>query len=101
MNRVTAAFDKMKTQIEERVRSGQTTREAVDRCSRSLDITVGEFCQLQELKSHAMGTLLSEEEAMTVYRALGESPETFNQQPVHIKAVLTKLFSELLQARRI
>ena len=56
---------------------------------------------LVELPSPWAGTVaaLFVEEGQTVYVLLGETPSVFNRQPVEVKAVLTGLFRELLQAR--
>jgi hypothetical protein len=97
-NRITAAIDKLKKVIPERIAAGQTTQEAVNVLCDSLDMGLEEYAKLQELKSLASTTgLLSVEEAMTVYGFLGESIETFNKQPVEVKSVLTQMFGELLE----
>ena len=99
-NRITDAVARMSAQIAERLRAGQTTPDAVTRCDRSLDMAIDEYCAFQDMKSHAhMSGGLSLDEAQTLYGYLGETPETFNRQPVHVKAVLTQVFQELLSAR--
>ena len=99
-NRITDAVARMSAQIAERLRAGQTTPDAVTRCGESLDMAIDEYCAFQDLKSYAhMAGDLSLEEAQTLYGYLGETPETFNRQPVHVKAVLTQVFQELLSTR--
>jgi hypothetical protein len=96
-NRITAAIDKLKKVIPQRIADGQTTQEAVDALHGSLDMGFEEYAKFQELKSLASTTgVLSVAEAMTVYGFLGESIETFNGQPVEVKSVLTQVFKELL-----
>jgi len=97
MNRVTAAYKKMEDQIQQRLADGVTTEQAVAETSENLNMSIGEYCRFQEAKSHAVASgKLSTDEGMTIYNSLGESVETFNGQPVHVKAVLTKIFMELL-----
>ena len=100
VNRISAAFAKQERTIAERLRSGLTDQIAIDRTNRALDMDTQEYCTFQDLKSgaHLDGTL-SIAEAQTVYACLGETPETFNRQPVHVKAVLTQVFQDLLSAR--
>ncbi len=61
---------------------------------------LAEYAKFQNLKSLAVAQgLLTPEEAQSVYLCLGESVQTFNDQPVHVKSVLTSLFAELLTAQ--
>ncbi len=94
MNRITSAFNQMAAQVA----SKNLAPERLAAISKSFDMDLNEYCQFQTRKTLAVGNKLSLEEAQTVYACLGESLETFNGQPVHIKAVLTKLFGELLAA---
>ena len=97
MNRILVAVGRMKKQIESRIANGLTTAEAVEKTHKNLDISFEEYCKFQELKSIAtVNGILTMDEAQTVYRYLGVMPETFNKQPVEVKAVLTQLFSELI-----
>jgi len=99
MNRVAAAYQKMEEQIQKRIADGVTTEQAVAKTNESLNMSINEYCKFQEAKSLAVASgKLSADEGMTIYNSLGESVETFNGQPVHVKAVLTKIFSELLTA---
>ena len=67
---------------------------------KALDMDVEEFCKFQDLKSLAVASgKLTLEEGQTVYGYLGNTPDVFNKQHVEVKAVLTGLFSELLQWR--
>lgn len=96
MNRVEAAIQRM----EKHVTSGNHTPEKLEQTSKSLDMQLDEYVRFQELKSLAFAEgKLTEDEAMTIYGYLGNSLETFNRQPVAVKAVLTKIFSELLSKR--
>ena len=98
-NRIVDAIEHKKLQIADRIASGQTTQKKVDETCIAFNMDFEEYCKFQELKSGAMGILLTTEEAMTVYGYLGNTQETFNGQPVEVKAVLTQLFAELLRYR--
>lgn len=98
MNRVTAAIQRAKARLEQRLASGETTPEQVKDLQKRLDMNVGEYCRFQELKSLAyMNGRLSLDEAQTIYGFLGETTEHFNGQPVEVKSVLTMIFGELLE----
>ena len=96
-NRITAAIARLKARIPERIASGLTTQADVDKLHGTLDMDLEEYVKFQELKSLASqnGDLTSDE-AQTVYGYLGETLETFNNQPVEVKSVLIQLFKELL-----
>ncbi len=99
-NRITAAFEAKRVEIANRLKTGLATKAGVAKAASDLDMDVEEFCMFQELKTLAVGTgLLTADEGMTVYAALGTVPTVFNAQPVWVKAVLTGLFRELLAAR--
>ena len=73
------------------------TNRTVDEVCKTLDMEFDEYARFQTLKSLAVADgSLTTEEGMTIYAALGEQPNTFNKQPVHIKVVLTNFFKELL-----
>ena len=99
-NRILAAFDRMQKQIAQRIKDGITTQSAVDKMDRALDMDFLEYVKFQEMKTLAyLEKSLSFDEAQSVYACLGETVETFNNQPVHVKAVLTQLFKELLEKK--
>ncbi len=99
-NRIEAKYKKMKEQIEKRIEDGLTTIEKAEKCGCELDMELQEYCKFQELKSLAVASrILTLEEGMTIYTSLGETVETFNSQPIHVKVVLTQLFAELLSQR--
>ena len=98
-NRVETAFERMDKQIQGRVRDGITTQAKVDATSAGLDMELDEYAKFQELKSLAVAEgKLTLEEGQTIYARLG-TPATFNGQPVHVKCVLTQIFTELLAAQ--
>jgi len=100
VNCIAQQIQKMQLQIEDRIERGVTTVKKVKECNKELDMEVDEFCKFQELKSLAvLNGMLTTEEGMTIYCALGEIPETFNKQPVYVKAVLTEMYKELLGMR--
>lgn len=97
-NRVLIAFASMKLQIENRIKLGLTTRNAVAKVAARMDMDASEHAKFQELKSAAIfQKKLTLEEAQTIYNHLGETVATFNSQPVWVKYVLTGLFKELLE----
>lgn len=96
-NRIVASIARMEKQVAKRIDDKLTTPEKLVEVHKTLDITIHEFVKFQELKSLACADgRLSLDEAQTVYNYLGTTPSTFNQQAVHVKAVLTQLFQELL-----
>jgi hypothetical protein len=99
-NRITAAFARMDAQIADRIANGLTTAEKVRDVHKTLDMDIGEHAKFQTLKTLAVAQgLLTLEEGISIYAALGESVQTFNNQPIHIKSVLTSFFAELLKAQ--
>ena len=96
MNRISAAIEKMKVQVE----SKNLPPEKIASVSKSLDMEFDEFVVFQTQKNVAMmHGKLTLEETQTVYGYLGETLEHFNAQAVHVKAVLTKLLCELLNQK--
>jgi len=99
-NRITAAFDQMKAQIADRIAKGLTTAEKVRDLHKTLDMDLTEYVKFQQAKSLSVASgLLTAEEGQSIYACLGESVQTFNDQPIHVKSVLTSLFAELLMAQ--
>ena len=99
-NRIHAAVAQMETNVKDRIKRKLTTQAKVSALSKELDLSLLEYVKFQELKSLASAQgWLTLDEANTVYGYLGESVTTFNEQPVHVKAVLTQLFKELLGRR--
>lgn len=100
MNRIITAIDRMTKQIATRIASGLTTQKKVDALHKTLDMSIGEHAQFQNLKSLAVadGTI-NVEEGQTLYILLGEAVTVFNNQPIAVKSVLTSFFGELLEKR--
>lgn len=99
-NRITDAFARMKVQIADRIAKGLTTAEKVRDLHKTLDMDLNEYVKFQEAKSLAVAKgLLTAEEGQSVYACLGECVTVFNDQPIHIKSVLTSFFAELLTAQ--
>ena len=99
VNRITDAFARMKAQIADRIAKGLTTAEKVRDLHKALDMDLNEYVKFQILKTLAVAQgLLTADEGQSVYLCLGESVQTFNDQPIHIKSVLTSFFAELLTA---
>lgn len=97
-NRIAASIERMRIQVQDRIDSGRITAQQADETSKALDMDMEEYCKFQAMKSLAsMDGGLTLAEAQTVYMHLGDSLETFNFRPVHVKAVLTSLFAELLR----
>lgn len=71
-----------------------------ERLGRELDMDILEHSRFQELKSLAYAEgKMSLDDAQAIYGLLGESPETFNRQPLEAKVVLTLVFKKLLDHR--
>jgi len=99
-NRITAAFARMEAQIADRIANGLTTAEKVRNVHKTLDMDLGEYVKFQTLKTLAVAQgLLTPEEGQSIYVCLGESVQTFNDQPIYVKSVLTSFFAELLKAQ--
>lgn len=96
-NRVADKIVRIKQQVAERLAENIITQEKIDANAKGLDLSLLEYVRFQELKSHAvaMGTL-TPDEGQTIYRYLGQIPETFNAQPFEVKYVLTQVFGELV-----
>ncbi len=93
MNRIISAIEKQKSAI---IAKGLSV-EKIDELYKALDMSMVEYVRFQEAKSLAfIDGRLSLEEANCVYAYLGSTPDHFNKQPLAVKIVLTKLFSELL-----
>ena len=100
VNRVTAMIRQQEDAIAQRLATGKTTQEQLDRLHLALNMEIGEYCRFQELKSLAsVSGLLTLEEGQLIYQYLGNTVEAFNAQPLAIKVVLTKVFEELLTMR--
>ena len=96
-NRITAAFARMKDQIADRIAKGLTTAERVRDLHTTLDMDLAQYVKFQQAKTLAVASgLLTADEGQSVYICLGESVQTFNDQPIHVKSVLTSFFAELL-----
>jgi len=96
-NRITDAFARMEAQIADRIASGLTTADKVRALHKTLDMDLTEYTKFQTLKTLAVAQgLLTCDEGQSVFICLGESVKTFNDQPIHIKSVLTSFFMELL-----
>jgi hypothetical protein len=99
-NRITDAFARMEAQIADRILKGMTTAEKVRDVHKTLDMDLAEYAKFQTVKTLAVAQgLLTSEEGQSIYLCLGECVQTFNDQPVHVKSVLTSLFAELLTAQ--
>ena len=100
MNRVFDAIQRMEKQIADRLATGQTTKSAIDKLHKTLDMSFDEYCKFQELKSLAVANeKITLDEGQYIYMMLGNIPDHFNNQPIAVKVVLTKIYEELLRAR--
>ena len=99
-NRIIAAVNHYESIIANGISAGRLTPLKLDALQKSLDLPLGEYCMFQERKTLAVADgRLTMDEGATVYAYLGNTVEHFNQQPVAVKATLTKVFSELLSPR--
>jgi len=98
MNRIASIIERKRLEIAARIDRKVVSAADVERARAALDMEFDEYVRFQELKSLAViHNTLTLEEGQTVYVYLGNCPDTFNSQPVHVKAVLTSLFKELLE----
>lgn len=98
-NRILNQVHQSEETIRRKLESGELTHERVNKLSKELDMNFEEWTRFQELKSNASGSILSPDEAQTIYAYLGNTLETFNNQPVAVKATCTQVFKELLDRR--
>lgn len=97
-NRIQVKFNLQEAMIKERIADGRLSQERLKELDSELDMGMEEYVKFQELKTLAVANdTITIAEGMTIYNALGTIPETFNNQPVHIKAVLTTFLLELMQ----
>ena len=97
-NRITAAIERQRINIADRIKKGLTTKAKVNQMHSDLDLDIEEFCKFQETKSLAFAmNKMTLAEASTLYNLLGTVPTVFNAQPIEVKVVLTQVFSELLE----
>lgn len=95
-NRISAAIAKMEAQVA----SKNLPSSRLAEISKTLDMQMDEYVVFQTEKNIAMmNSKMSLEETQLIYSYLGETLEHFNCQAVHIKAVLTKVLTELLGAK--
>lgn len=65
--------------------------------SEKLNMSMKEYIGFQELKSiRCAEGKLSLDNANVIYRYLGNTPTHFNEQPLAVKIVLTKIFQKLI-----
>jgi hypothetical protein len=96
-NRITQAIGVLQEQIFESLLERRTTSKSLNDLHGKLNMSLSEHCRFHELKSMAvLSGLLTLEEANTVYGYLGQCVHTFNEQPLEVKIVLTKLLEELI-----
>lgn len=101
MDRVANAITAQEANIKARLADGRTTQGDLDKLYSELDMELLEYARFQDVKSIAVsGQVLTLDEGMTVYGYLGESPDTFNKQPLAVKVTLTELFMTLLRMQQ-
>ncbi len=101
MNRIINAVSTTKQMLNKRVADGLVTVEQVEETRQKMDLSFEEYCLFQEKKSLAVANrILTLDEGMTVYAYMGETPETFNKQPIEVKVTLMQLFRQLLEGGR-
>ena len=96
-NRINAMIAKKIAEIKDRIDTGITTPDRIEEARKGFDMSLDEWTRFQDLKSEAQQAgLITLEEANSIYRYLGSLPDSFNDQPVAVKVVLTSFFNELL-----
>lgn len=92
-NRITEAIQKCKATIDAK----KLSEAKLKSMHKSLDMDFEMYCDFQNRKSIAsMDGRLTLDEANTVYRYLGNIPDTFNRQPIEVKYVLYEVYMSLL-----
>lgn len=94
MNRIINGISK----AQERIESKNLSAEKIESMRKSMDMELDEYCKFQEMKTVAVGSRLTLEEAQTIYAYLGNTPEHFNSQSLAVKYVLTEVFGSLIKA---
>ena len=96
MNKITTTIEGAQSHLDATLDSGENTPEKLATLSETLNLTVEEHSHFQNLKSIAqMDERLTVDEAMTVYRLLGNTHTVFNKRTVAAKIVLMVLFRDL------
>jgi len=96
-NRIKQAIIEKAIELKAKLESGELTQEEIDKSHKGLDMRLDEYCMFQNLKSESwLNKILNLNEANYIYGLLGETPDTFNSQPIQVKVVLTQLYNELL-----
>lgn len=93
MNRILLGIERAKAAI---VKKGLSPEKQAE-LHKVTDMELDEYCRFQTLKSAAVGSQLTLDEAQTIYGFLGNTPEHFNQQPLAVKWVLTEVYASLLK----
>ena len=100
-NRIQEAIVLKRQYIKDRLDIGAVTQSKLDALDADLNISMAEYVVFQQSKSEFQaGGVISCDEAMTIYAALGFGPGHFNMQDLATKVVLTGILEEML-ARKI
>ena len=100
MNRIEMGIEKMKHNIENRLKNNLVTKVDLDKLHVTLDMDFEEYVKFQEVKSLAYAEgKLTLDEANTIYNLLGTRLCTYNSQPIAVKAVLNSVFMELMKSQ--
>ena len=106
-NRVDDAIDRQRARIEKLVNAGVDLQgkpigPSLEKMDAEMALTIGDHCQFQQhqAKAHAMQRI-NQDEAMSVYNALGEAyfPDNGGWQPgvdLATKVIVTQMISELI-----
>lgn len=86
--------------IEEALKAKSPSEEDVEKASRSLDLDIPNFCQYQALRGWGVEKkCITQEDAAIMLKYMGNIPSYFNNQPLQVKVVLTKVFVILTMRR--
>lgn len=104
MNRIEQYADKLRAQIKTGVKPDGTPMDDIADLERNLAIDVFEFAAYQDAKSRAqLRGLISTDEALTIYQALGGSPGANGgwapTTDVAMKVTITTLMGQLMGVR--
>ena len=99
MNRIATAIAAKSAEINDKLAKGVITQEQIDKTHKGLDLEMDLHANFQEIKSLAVANgMMTVDEGMTIYVALGGTVSVFNRQDIATKVVLMGVYQQLLGA---
>lgn len=103
MNRLTTAIAKAKEQIAAQLSKGVSAngklfnQKRLDSMAKEMDMDMLLHAQFQTLKSAVMGSIITFDEAQSLYMILGNTVNHFNKQDFATKLVTTQFCTQLAE----